>query len=173
MSWGHLQALLWAPQCIDECTFYPGTTTGTWLVCIQLGVLRSVFALLSANLRIKLISPFYNHAASLSHAIFSINSTFSISISFTSVSLRLSKMQHHRPLEKCSHKRMCSKSLHVDMSSPKGIAADADLEWLRCINYFCLIILQMCFAFLIQFVLLFSQFFNLTSFISTDVSQVF
>lgn len=46
--------------------FRPGTTPGTQGGggCIELGVLRSVFVLLPANLRMELISLFYDHAVS-------------------------------------------------------------------------------------------------------------
>lgn len=141
----------------DECTFYPGTTTGTREACIQLGVLSSVFALLPAHLKMELIkfivfSIFTTifSPLSLSHAIFSTNSTPAFPFSLpVCVYVSLSKMQHHCGLENCSRKRMRRKSFHVDMSSPNRIAASADgLEWLQCI-LFCLIILQLCFAFLI------------------------
>lgn len=133
-EWESFLGLPLGSTVLDECTFCPGTTTGTWEACIQLGVLSSVLALLPAHLKMELIyfSPFYNHAVSLSHAIFSTESTPAFPFSLPAcVCLSLLRTQHHCGLEKCSRRRMCRKSFHVEMSSPNRIAASADLEWSR------------------------------------------
>lgn len=80
-------------------------------------------------------------------------------------------MQHHCMVEKKTllQKGCVENHSIVCLSSPNGVTADADLEWL-------LIFAQLfwtCFAvfYLIEFVSPFSYSFNLTSSMFTDVSQ--
>lgn len=105
-------------------------------------------------------SPSY-HAVSLSH-VKKRTSAFPLSLTVQSDG-SLSKI-YHCGLEKCSHGRMCRQLLRVDMTSSNGAAADADgPPWLQCMGGFpfCLILLQLCFAFFDDF---FFTFFIILSF---------